>query len=359
MPHLRISNRLVVAVACLLATGASAALAVPPKNLLTLSKLSSFTPEQEAQLIAFIDLHASALGGDDESSRPAARQKLMIDLTGRTGERATPIFRMTYSDLLLPKLKDMISDGSTTAGIAATQVTSALGTDAAVTVLTRHLSPAQEPREAIRIWAAAGMRPLIAEQNVSSSRLTRAVSDLGRAAQSEASWPVLRQQLASIGSATRNKRTKDSGQLEIMNAGAKNQSTALVAVIARLQGGDLAMLEVIEPHMREIQAQFLDQADPAVLRVLARTTAPALATLFEAVLAQWDAILADQRSAELAGRSLNRAEVMIGQFDDTLTGDTRTLSPSHHTSLTNGDNTELQASQRRWGNIGSLPRYQE
>jgi len=357
MLHLRRVNRLAVVIGCVLAAGTSAALAVPPKNLLQLSKRSSFTPEQEADLVAFIDLHTTALGGGDDAARPAARQKLMTDLMGRSGDRATPVFRMTYSDLLLPRLKPMIEDGPTPAGIAAMQITSMLGTDAAVTLLTRHMTPEDEKREALRMWAAAGLRPLTSQPNVSSSRLTRAISDLGHATAEEQSWPVMRQQLASLGAAVRNTRTDDDGGPEVMSAGIDAQSQALTAVITRLGNGDVAMLEVIDPHLQNITGQFLDQTDPDILRTLARATAPPLSGLFDAVLAQWDAIATDERLAQLAGRSLNKTEVLIGLFDDSLTGNSNNLQPKHHEAIERGDRTPVETAKDRWGEIGSLKRY--
>jgi hypothetical protein len=232
-----------------------------------------------------------------------------------------------------------------------------LGTDSAVTTLSRHLSQSQESREAVRIWAAASLRPLVVEPNVTASRLTRAMSDLGRAATTEPSWPALRKQLETIAAAVNNGRTQEEGRDEIMRVARTEQARLMAIAVKRLGDGDLDMLMVITPHLQHVQQQFLDQDSADALNELAKSMVPVLTPMYGSILSQWDAIRADDQATLLGGRSLEKAEVLVVLMNNYLTDGNAAASPKYQQALARNQKDVVEAGQARWGSLGSSPPY--
>lgn len=328
-----------------------------PSSLASIAKKDVLSPADEAAVAAFVELYASQLENGDATDRPKARLKLLADVHGLTGRRATPLFREVYAQLLIPRLKTIMVDAPTPHRIAAAQVAGGLGTDSAVSLLSRHLSPDQESDDAVRVWTAAGIRPLIAQANVTPTRLNRVIRTLGQAALTEPAWPVLRQQLETLAAATANRRGDEGGQAALMALAREQQAAVLSRLVERLENGELEMLLVIEPHMRHIQEQFLDQDDAAALREQARWTVPALSGLYDAILTNWDAIVANERSARLAGRSLQKAEVMIVLMDNYLTDQSQSTAPRYEIAVTGNNRAPIEAGKVKWGAIGDGREY--
>jgi hypothetical protein len=328
-----------------------------PSSLSDLAKKGVLSTKDEGSVKAFAEYHGQNLTSDDAGTRSRARQKLMADLQGLSGQRATPSFREYYAIELMPILRSAISDGTIPQAIAATQVAGVLGTDSAVTTLSRHLSQSQEPREAVRVWAAASLLPLVVEPNVTASRLTRAMSDLGRAATTEPSWPALRKQLETIAAAVNNTRTQEEGRDEIMRVARTEQARLMAIAIKRLGDGDLDMLMVITPHLQHVQQQFLDQDSADALNALAKSMVPVLTPMYGSILSQWDAIRADDQATLLGGRSLEKAEVLVVLMNNYLTDGNAAASPKYQQALARNQKDVVEAGQARWGSLGSSPPY--
>ena len=250
----------------------------------------------------------------------------------------------------------MAGDDVTTS-IAAAQIMGALETDAALSALAAHLSSQNEPRAAVRLWAAASMKPLITSPNVSSDRAMWGVNALAEAASEEPSWAAMRRQMDAISVAVTNDRPADEGRDALSRKGCDAQAQALQAAINRFANGDVEAIRVIEPHMMHIQQQFLDQNDAALLGMLSQRTAPVLGGMYEAVLAQWPAITADQMQQQLAGSALDQAEVMIVLMDNHLTGSSNQAAPQYKASLKSGDQAPIKAGKDRWGSLANRPSY--
>jgi hypothetical protein len=351
-------NRLIASSAVLMLSVAALAGDVPaPTNLASVAKKDVLSPADEAAITAFVELHATTLNTGDATAWPKARLKLLADVSGVSSRRATPLFREIYAETLIPRLKIMLAESSTPRRIAAAQIAGGLGTDSAVSLLSRLITPTQEPDEAVRVWTAASIRPLISQTNVTPSRLNRTIRNLGKAAVSEPSWPVLRQQLETLVAATVNTRGDEAGQDALMKIGRELQAAVFAKAIERLQGGDLEMLLVIEPHMRRVQSQFLDQNDEQMLRDQARDTVPSLGKLYDAVLTNWDAIRADERMSQLAGRTLEKSEVMIVLMDNHLSGKQQSSEPKYEQSITKNDKAAVEAGKSKWGAIANGRAY--
>ncbi|MCP4758006.1 MAG: hypothetical protein GY876_00905 [Planctomycetes bacterium] len=332
------------------ATGQATAFAQPaPKSLAKFVKKTTMTPADKTSIGTFVDRYTADLAGDDASLHSTARQKLIMDLHGVAGNRATPFFRETYAEILLPKLKDILAKKSPPQSIASCQVAGELGTDSAVTFLSRHLTPEQEPHVGTRIWSAASLRPLINQSNVTPTRIVRVLRDLGRAASAETDWSVLRQQLVTLAAAIENTRSEEAGSAEVLDSGQATQAEVLYTVIQRLQNGDLDMLRVLEPQMQHVQQQFLDQRDPDTLLSFAKTTGPVLGRLYDAILANWEALAENEGAATLAGRMLNQGEVMIVLMNNEIAGGSATATPAYGQAISRGDRAPLEAGRERWG----------
>ncbi len=337
------------------AATAAAGQTVTPGNMSDFTRKHSLSAKDEAAIDAFVDRYAGDLTNGDDAARIAARQKLMADLKGLSGERATPLFRETYAAALTPRLRDALSDGSIPTGIAAAQIAGVLGTDSAVAVLSGHLTNDQEQRDAVRLWAAASLRPLINEPNVTSSKLLRAVTEVGQAGVAEPSWPALRQQLETLSAAVTNNRPADAGQADLSTRALEQQSGVLAAAIERFQNGDIEMLMAIEPGLLQIQQEFLDEDDSKALNQLALSMVPVLSRLYDAVLAQWSSL--DGDAAVLAGRSLDRAEVMVVLMNNYVTKANDAASPDYQGAISAGNRDAIEAGKKRWGGLAAKAPY--
>jgi|TARA_B110000495_G_C22966672_1_gene566984 hypothetical protein len=355
--HISINHLIASSVALMVSVAAFSGDVPAPTSLAEVAKKDVLSPADEATIAAFVELHATTLETGDATTWPKARLKLLADVSGVSGRRATPLFREIYAEALMPRLKTILAESNTPRRIAAAQIAGGLGTDSAVSLLSRSLTPAQEPNEAVRVWTAASIRPLIDQPNVTPSRLNRTIRNLGQAAVLEQSWPVLRQQLETLVAATVNTRGDEAGQDALMKIGREQQAAVFAKAIERFQGGDLQMLLVIEPHMRHVQSQFLDQNDEQVLRVQARDTVPALSNLYGAVLANWDAIRADETMSQLAGRALKKGEIMIVLMDNHLTGKSQSSSPKYEQDIIKNDKSPIEAGKAKWGTVASGRAY--
>jgi len=359
-PFCALFNRILTLATVILvaSTLATAGDVIAPTSLASVAKKNVLSPADEAAIAAFVELHAGQLEQGDAAARPKARLKLMADVYGLTGRRATPMFRELYAQELIPRLKIILAEGTAPRRISAAQVAGGLGTDSAVSLLSRHLTPSQESNDAVRVWTAASLRPLIAQANVTPTRLNRVIRNLGQAALTEPAWPVLRQQLETIAAASSNQRGDDGGQVSLMDLARAQQAAVVTRIVERLKNGDLDMLLVLEPHMRRVQEQFLDQDDADALKAQARGTVPALSGLYDAVLTNWDAIVANDQSARLAGRSLQKAEVMIVLMDNYLTDQSQSSAPQYENALTSLNRAPVEAGKAKWGDIGNGRVYQ-
>jgi hypothetical protein len=187
--------------------------------------------------------------------------------------------------------------------------------------------------------------------------LTRALSDLGRAASTEPSWPALRQQLETIAAAVHNARSQEEGRDEIMRVARTEQARVLSIAIKRLGDGELNMLMVIGPHLQHVQQQFLDQDNAAALNELAKSMVPVLTPMYGSILSQWDAIRADDQATTLGGQSLEKAEVLVVLMNNYLTDGNAAASPKYQQALTQNQKANVEAGQARWGSLGSGPPY--
>lgn len=329
-----------------------------PTSLASIAKKDDITLADKDSMVAFIDLHVSRLESGDAAERPKARQALLASVYGISSRRATPLFRELYAEQLIPKLKTIMAESDTPQRIAAAQIAGGLGTDSAVSLLMRHITPHEQPDDAVRVWTAASLRPLIVQINVTPSRLNRSIGTLGQAALVEPDWPVLRQQLETLAAATSNQRGEEGGQANLMTLAREQQTAVLTRLIERLKDGELDMLLVIEPHIRRIQQQFLDQNDVDTLRAQARKTVPAVSGLYEAILANWDAIQEDQRRARIAGRALQKAEIMIVLMDNYLTKQSNSTAPKYEDAIVSNNRAPIEAGKTKWATLGDGPAYQ-
>ena len=156
----------------------SAPVMAAPTSLSRLSTQHEFSPKDQADLQAYVDLHVSRLDSENPADLTGGRMKLIGTLRGPTASRVSPAFRQAYADILIPKLQELLDTGGIPSGIAAMQITGYLGTNSATDFILTHLNTADEPREAIRLWSAASLRDLVANPNVSSATIEHAMQTL-------------------------------------------------------------------------------------------------------------------------------------------------------------------------------------
>lgn len=328
-----------------------------PSNLSRLSEQHTFSENDRSAIQAFVDRELAKINSDDPSQRTQGRQKLIADLQGLGASRVTPAFRITYSEVLIPELKDVLSGDDTSQAIVAEQVASRLGTDTAVTLLDAHVDARDEERPAVRLWAAGGIGQMIDSPSVDAVRMTRTLRRLADAAKNETSWAVLNQQMRTLHLAVSSDRPDSAEREEIRTAGRALQAEVLADAIARMGSGQIELVLAIEPATRRLRDQFLAPDLFDSQRDLIVKTAPALSGLYGASLDAWEPLKADDRMGRITGRALNTGEVMIVLMDNAITGNNTQAHPDYEDVFKNDFRAQVEAGHTAWNDLPTRPAY--
>ena len=328
-----------------------------PTSLSRLSTQHEFSPKDQADLQAYVDLHVSRLDSENPADLTGGRMKLIGTLRGPTASRVSPAFRQAYADILIPKLQELLDTGGVPSGIAAMQITGYLGTNSATDFILTHLNTADEPREAIRLWSAASLRDLVANPNVSSATIEHAMQTLATAMETEQSWAVQRQAFVTVGKAIQNRRKVEDGRNLLSNSARSLQGQMLANTIRRIGQGETTLVLAIEPATGVIRDQYLDRLMFDRQKDLAIVTVPALAGMHGSVLNQWDALRDDPRLARSAELALHKGEVLMALMDSRLTGSDVPETIAYEGTITNDQRETVEAGRQNWSTIATKSRY--
>lgn len=288
---------IVSVVAALSAT--SVAFGQAPKPINRLATMSSQPGAAErADIDAYVRYYAERLVSEDLAECEEARDRLSSPLRS---PGLTLIFRSAYSGPLIDALGSVIlQDDRPMAAFNAIQIISLLATQNALEEMRQHCKISDEPRPEIRLRAAIGIQNILihAGTNVIPPRdETRAIRDLGDAAEAETvDWVLYRQfhALASVENAVAT---------QVLDA-------AFDSVVARLRGGQASELVVaLRPAIVNMRDRQL--ADPSS----GTATAPRLTNLLELPLEHWAGAVASDSLRASYLEFIKNAEAVLQIID--------------------------------------------
>ena len=281
-----------------------------PPSLSRYVNRPSLTESDLASIKAFVDREAPRLSSASPTEAVQARTKLLNDITSST-RRVSPIFREQYTSILEPHLRSAMDGDDIAAAVMAAQVTALLGTDGAVKMLTEHLNVADEPRNAVRVWAAGGLATLSAAPTVSERRLTRALRSLSIAAREEPNWAVRRRAIMAMAAAVSNQRGSDAGQKAIRSIAVELLSETLSDTLRSIGNGKTEFAVTLPIATTALQNTLLIVNSPEEQAKIAEHIVPMLASSHEAILQSWDAIRQNPRSLAATARFLDESELLL------------------------------------------------
>jgi len=267
---------------------------------------SPLRPDQKAALTAYVEGYIKNLQSKDAELASRARGNLTQPLT-RPG--STALFRDEYSRVLLPLLTNVVEQQDNHfAAINAMQIAAQLRTGEALRLAMRHVAESDEPRAAVRVWAAIAFNETatpLSQNRVMAQQVDSATRDLARAAKSETDWLVLLRELQAL------------GNLDTPVA-RKEERDVLSAVTDRManQDGPSDLVHAVFPAVVGLRDRMLAQnVSTAALTAQGKDLAPILAKLFEVAEEHWDKAQEDQDAKSTYGSLVSITEATIKRID--------------------------------------------
>lgn len=290
---------------------------------------------------AFVNREAPRLRSKSQAEAVQARANLIHDIT--SSRRVSPVFREQYTSILEPHLRSTMEGEDTPAAILAAQVTATLGTDGAVKLLTDRIDIDDEPRNAVRLWAAGGLAPLAGAPTVSERRLMRALRTIATRMGDEPNWAVRRRAFMALAAAVSNERGTDASQRSIRKRTLDLLATAMDATFEDIANGDVDHILALPVATGALQNTLLIANSPTEREELAKAVIPSLAEGHEAILQSWDKIRAKDRTMAAAARYLDESELLLSIMTDTPQS-----GPQLSVALRGDDRAAVQAASDRW-----------
>ncbi len=340
---MRLINSAVV-LATLLVTASAMAQSGPiaPPNLNRYVSASSLSQADLASIKAYVDREAPRLASDVPADAVQARTKLVGELQSRT-RRVSPLFREQYTALLEPHLRALMAGDNLSAAVMAAQVAGTLGTDGAVKMLTDRIDPKDEPRMAVRVWAAGGVGALTAMPTVSERRTTRALRSLAIACCEEPDWAVRRRMILSMANAMANQRGQDASQHAVRDAAIEQLAQAMADTLQDIASGQAQFVQTLPIATTELQSTLLTAGDDDTRTAIAEVVVPVLARGHDAILQSWDSIRQDPRSLAAAARFLDESELLL-----TILTQSDPTDAQLSKAVLDGNRRPVETAARRW-----------
>ena len=314
---------------------------IAPPNLGRYVAKPSLSAADLKVIEAFVNREAPRLRSKTQAEAVQARTTLIDDIT--SSHRVSPVFREQYTNLLAPHLRSTLEGDDTPAAILAAQVTATLGTDGAVKLLTDRIEIADEPRNAVRLWAAGGLAPLAAAPTVSERRLMRALRTVALGMGDEPNWAVRRRTFMALAAAVSNERGKDAAQGSIRRAAMELMAKAMDASFEDIGKGQVDHILALPVATGALQNTLLIANSPTEREEQAKAMVPSLAAGHASILQSWDQIRANPRTMDAAARYLDESELLLY-----ILTDTQQTGPQLSEALRGGDRATMQAAADRW-----------
>ena len=277
-----------------------------------LAGLGTFDEDQRREIAAYAQRWVEHLAEGDWDKVRSAREKLLEPFTSL---RISLPFRSEYTRALMPTLDEMLDGDDVHRAINALQVAAFLGTDPALSRIGQHAAIEDEPRAAVRLWAAIGFRVVVEQGVVRSRRITSETRRLGRAARRETDWMVLTRQLGALSAVAETWRDND----QVRDVTRELQLDVIDGMIQRMLSEEdrhVELVRALRPGLQSLRNQYLDPSQPMDIQDrLGAQLAPHLGRVYDVALHHFAAAAADEEMANLFGRVLHMSEEALKIID--------------------------------------------
>lgn len=333
-----------------------------PDSIDRLAKEVKLEEPQVEKITAYADYWTQQLADTSPESVQMARTRLTDPLRTVSGQPASLLFRTTYSKSLIPKLTEIINGPSRYQAINAIQVAASLGTADALTLMERHIEPAEEARPHIRLWAAIGIGRCLDIPTLRSDKINGSLVSLSYGAKQETDPLVLRRELETLDQAVHNKRAKNLGGEAIRDKAIELEIAVVKETMKRLKEGKApaALLAGLQPGLVLIRNQYIDpqlqrqelktenNRSEKVATYIGRNVAPQLGQVYDVILVNESAIRSDPELAKAAGQLLDSSESTLKLVDSHLRGGETPAVSSGRDLWTQGNRSGLEESRDKW-----------
>jgi len=345
--RLRLFFTVVLAALVMAVPARSAVMANKPSPITQLvSATDSYTSQQREQIRAWAEWWSRELSADEPERISEGRRRLLEPL--RAGN-VRPLFRETYSDILLEHIEAILNDDAELfVAVNALQVAAVLGTESAARLMTRVADPLEEPREQIRLWAVHGIRTIFSQGTLDEGRYPGVLRDLSRAGLRESNWMVLQRHFDALRAAgTENARER---QVELLSA-----------ILDRLQEHEDGPHDTIRAAHYAIviyRDQFANLRRAEQLS-FGTAAAPVIGRIFEIASQHWDETAeADESSlAATYGGVVQISEEMLGIIDDLVRSQNTAPRTNMGEAWAQRDRQRFQQDAAQWADVLRQPPY--
>ncbi|MGI9014656.1 MAG: hypothetical protein ACR2GY_10455 [Phycisphaerales bacterium] len=316
-----------------------------PRNITESTR--ELSNEQMAEVAAFVDTWVKALEQEDSlKSVQNARRALANSQNLSPGGSFSPYFRRAYSDILTPRLAQLISGTNARAAVDAIMIASRIGTDRALDLVIEQIESSDA-----RLRTAAAGRAILAVQDVPANRSMISPSSLATlarkvksAAQAETSPYALQRQVELLDAIHLTAELGGGTLANVLSDVHKGRLDVLGARAERLKAADAdALIMMIGSLRRSYQADGVDAK---------RLEGPILARHLNAVLTSasehWDVLENDDAAWDSFKRLIADTESMLIFIDTSIAAASTTPQTRLPDHWDRRDKPQFQRERELW-----------
>jgi hypothetical protein len=340
------SHLLLLVLALLTLPCAVPALAQAPPRSIQLTTIATTSPlngEQKEELESFAEYYLSQLAAqpDKADEVAAARDKLLEPLKGPA---VTPVFRNAYSQVLEPRLREILEQADSTDGYNANnaaQVLGMLGTNDAARTLMNHVSVDDEKRVSVRIIAAHSLSLALQQGDLAGGVPLQSVRKLADAAQVETNWTALNRQFIALDEIAETKPGLDANARLIESL---NKTTDRIKADVR----DSDLMEAVYQALPRFRDAILRNMTPAERADIAPKIGDTTTRVFAVAQARWNDAQADPDTKMLYGGTILFAEQFLPIVRSEFMGKKDSPASGAKAAWDKGDRAAFDAVAARW-----------
>ena len=305
------------------------------------------TQSQQQALQQFVDGGIRGLESDSAEAVVAARQRMIEPLT-KSG--TSPVFRDAFGKLFIKQVEGLDSGKSLATFNYANiyQVLAFVRTGDSNEFLASCLEPrlgseGDSPQSQGRKLSAASMLALSIQTTnpnvIRPRQFNSIIRSILNGAESTSSWALLQREFESLDSIGSNTDVKD----DIRQSAVENQMKILQSTLAKIaEGRDLGLVQAISPMILRMRSQYI-RLDGAIRKTFNSDAQATLALVLSTGMNSWDTLHGDQKLAEIYGKSIEQATVLMRLLKG---GGGTSTSPAE--AWRNGDQTAYAQAVKSW-----------
>jgi hypothetical protein len=322
---------------------------------------SPLNAAQTASVKEFVSRWMSDLTGSSDPSEVTAARNALTDPA--RDPSATPVFRRSYSGVVLAELGPVVEGKDLRRAINGLQVARFLRSPESVDLIAGRLAPGTETNAAKRLAAASTLAAAVLDADLSPVQCDAISRTIVAAGRTETDDQVLLQEMKVLNGITR-RANLPAASADAAQAAQVTLFTGLVQAVAASPAADPRMASVARALV-SLRNQWLELARPQATK-LGPALAPAIATVLETADRHWETAKNDPNAGPSYEIAVATGETLLRLIDRTMRpnaypapkpgakdDDARVLA----TSWTNGAKDAFSSEVSRWSGITKAAPY--